>query len=252
MAYFSITNIKETTAYINVSGLDKPFNSNHYVYIGVTDYRFPESDKTVPPDYTMGEVDPEDDSENNYVGFQVRGLDAGETYTFYCFAQAINGNYYPIYNSSSETGLGITFTTDDESSESIDIEKWSWTSSNGSATATQTKKAYTAITSNGKLTDFSYLVWNDMVDKVFEIKELLDENWSTKNANTGATYLSYSKTKMTSSDRTMTAKRFNSLKFQIGDAVGTNLDDVDTGDKILGRYFTLLTDRMNVWIDRIS
>lgn len=344
MAYFSITNIKETTVYVNVSGLDNTFSPDKYIYIGVTDYEFPESDKSIPPDYTLGEVYPEDGSTDKYTGFQVRGLDEGETYTFYCFAQATNGNYYPIYNSSSGTGTGITFTTAGGSNEPvftvelygntvrgkltgypsdaiyfhfyyqevgsstwerdgyieatssyyyyqnlsqgksykfrvfynaeesdseyiycddvidipIALEKWSWTSSNGSATTSQTKKAYTAITSQGKLTDFSYLVWNDMVDKAVEILDASGKTWLTKNDNTGATYATATNTRMTSSDREMTALRFNSLKFQIGNKIGTGttdypngIQDVERGDKILGEYFVIFGSKLNDWIDKV-
>ena len=345
MAYFSITNIQQTTVYVNVSGLDNPFNPNYYEYIGVTDYRFPESDSSIPPDYTMGEVYPTDGSTNKYTGFQVTGLTKGTTYTFYCFAKAKNGNYYPIYNSATGSGTGLSFTTSgasvyptlhvqlyentvrawvtglpsdamyihfhyrlegtsawtsdgyiEASSDyyyysnlqqgksyefrvfynrefgnsryleydgsiliPLSIDYWSWTSSNGSATTTQTKRAYTAITSQGKLTDFSYLVWNDMVDKAVEILEASGKTWLTRNSNTGATYATAANTRMSSSDRKMTALRFNSLKFQIGNKVGTGttsypsgIQDVKSGDKILGEYFVIFGNKLNDWIDSVS
>lgn len=125
------------------------------------------------------------------------------------------------------------------------IELWDWEETSAR------QKAYDAITSRGKLTDFSYTVWNEMVDKVLDLKDVTGKSWYTTNENTGATYLTSSKTKMTSSDKLMTADRFNSLKFQIGNAVGTGLNDVSPGDKILGEYFILLADKINAWIEKI-
>lgn len=135
----------------------------------------------------------------------------------------------------------------------IVVNYWSWTSSNGTASPSQTQKAYTAITSKGEITDFSYLVWNDMVDKVVEIENAEGTPWHTAPYGSSTNiYLTAANTKMSSSDKTLTAKRFNSLKFQIGSAVGTNnLQDVDPDDPVLGSYFTLLADRINVWIDTL-
>lgn len=341
MAYFSVTNIRETTVYINVSGLGNAFNPDYYEYIGITDYEFPESDLTIAPDYTMGEVYPTSGSTNKYTGFQVTGLKAGTTYTFYCFSQAANGRYYPIYNSSSGSGLGITFTTaggdgatftvqlvdtdvraritgypsdamymhffyrvkgsstwirdgyieasssyyyyknlqpgktyefrgfyNAEESDSeyleydgsitipFDIDYWSWTTANSTSTASasastaQTKAAYTAITNKGYTTDFSYLVWNDFVEKVSEVATAAGYSWLTS-SDSGNTYLTKANTKMTSSDRNITAARFNSLKFQIGHVYGTSIPDVSKGDTMYGSYFVTLASKLNDWIDSL-
>lgn len=125
--------------------------------------------------------------------------------------------------------------------EAISVEPWSWSHSNGSASDAQTKKAYSAVSNNGYLESFSYLVWNDMVDKV---KEILDANGYLWNA----LYASYSATKMTSNDKSLTAKRFNSLRYNIGSWYPTGIEDVYQEDFVYGSYFIRLTDCMNEWI----
>ena len=128
---------------------------------------------------------------------------------------------------------------------------WSWTSSNGSATATQTKNAYTAITNKGYVTDFSYLVWNDFVNKVQEFLKYK----GLANVQIGSSKYGYSSSttytnmlanaKMSSSDKVMTAKRFNIVRYCIGSMNSTGLTDMAINDKILGTYFVTLTTKLN-------
>lgn len=121
------------------------------------------------------------------------------------------------------------------------VEPWSWTASNGSASATATRTAHAAVTGRGKTTSFSYLVWNDMVDKVREILEAKGLSWDAR-------FASYANTKMTSSDKVISAARFNSLRFNIGSHYSTGIDTVGRGDLVYGSYFTTLTNCVNEWI----
>lgn len=130
------------------------------------------------------------------------------------------------------------------SQPSLSIDKWSWTGSNGSASASQTQAAYSAITNMGKLSDFSYLVWNDMVDKVMEILDAAGESWNTLRA-------SYTSTRMSSSDKILTATRFNSLRYNIGLHYSTGITDFSKGDIIYGQYFVTLANCINGWIDSL-
>ncbi len=124
------------------------------------------------------------------------------------------------------------------------VAAWSWSSSNGTASASQTKAAYTALTNNGSTSDFSYLVWNDMCSKVIEIENAAGLTWSTK-------YASYADTKMSSSDKVLTATRFNSLRYNIGRSYSTGINEVASGDTVYAWYFTTLARCMNEWIDQI-
>ena len=118
---------------------------------------------------------------------------------------------------------------------------WSWTSSNGSATASQTQDAYNALIGKDVVTKFSYLVWNDMVNKVKAMLDSIGESWNSS-------YATYENTLMTSSDKTLTATKFNSLRFNIGSHSSTGITDKYTGDDVYGSYFTTLANHLNIWI----
>jgi hypothetical protein len=64
-------------------------------------------------------------------------------------------------------------------------------------------------------------------------------------------YGSYDDTKMTTDgDYTLTAKKFNSLRYNIGSRkVSTGITEKKRGDPVLGSYFITLTDCINDWID---
>ena len=128
------------------------------------------------------------------------------------------------------------------------VKPWDWNASNGSASASSTKAAYTAVTTKGETTAFSYLVWNDLVDKVLEALAAEDESWNTN----GSKYLSAASTKMTSSDKKLTAARFNALRWNIGTHYSTEITDRSKGDPVLGEYFTILTSSLNSWIATIT
>ena len=128
------------------------------------------------------------------------------------------------------------------------ISKFSWFKSNGSATADETQKAYNAVTNKGYISDFSYKVWNDMVDKLVEINDY--QGWEWLNY-----VCSLEETKMTSTDKKMTAKRYNSFLYNIKFSGGTTTNYSDLkrtpGDDILGSYFTDIVNYLNHIIDNL-
>lgn len=150
------------------------------------------------------------------------GLKAGTTYTVWC----------SLYNAGNGAALGITDTLS-VTTEGTAVTAWSWTASNGSATAAQTQAAYSAITGNGYTTSFSYLVWNDLVNKANEVLTANSKTWS-------ATYGSLSATLMTSSDKEMTAMRFNAVWYQFNQSALVSL-----GDVMKGSYFVSLANAIN-------
>jgi len=78
------------------------------------------------------------------------GLEPGTRYSVYCNC-SYNGT-------SAALSLEGDITTDEaEDVPIVTVDYWSWTSSNGSATATQTRRAYTAVTSNGWLPSTAHL-----------------------------------------------------------------------------------------------
>lgn len=146
-------------------------------------------------------------------------------------------NYYGI-DSYGSTGpympTGLTVKTKQS------IDPWDWNASNGSATATQTKTAYNAVTQKGKLSDFSYLVWNDIVNKTNTVLAARSLTWDN-------TYSTKSSTEMSSASKTMTAARFNAVWWNLSRMVkvGLGQNPRAPGEVILGSYFTALTDAIN-------
>lgn len=160
----------------------------------------------------------------------------------FTFSGLSSGTEYNIDVSITAPGwsrvveLSTSATTDEP-----EIEPWSWSKSNGSASASQTSAAYSAINNRGKVSSFSYLVWNDMVNKVKEICDAKGWGWNSN-------FASYSETLMNSWDKTLTATRFNSLRYNIGIHYSTGINTVYRGDTVYGWYFTTLADCMNAMI----
>lgn len=135
-----------------------------------------------------------------------------------------------------------------------DIEAWSWFSSNGSATSAQTKNAYYAITKADGYTvgDFSYKVWNDLCDKVKECIDRAGSSWWTVMGPNGATTPTYANTRMSASDKELTADRLNAVRGNVGGRVSTGISPVYPGDKVYGWYFETIADCLNTWIANLN
>ncbi len=88
------------------------------------------------------------------------------------------------------------------------VAPWDWNASNGSATAAQTRNAYTALISNGNTSGFSYKVWNDLVNKIYEVNRALSRGWKTD-------YASLSGTRASRTYDELTDDRFNSARFNV-------------------------------------
>lgn len=144
------------------------------------------------------------------------------------------------------------------------ITPWSWTSSNGTASAAQTKAAYTALTSNGNTAAFHRYVWNDLVSKVNEVVTALSLSWAD-------TYGVITNTQMNYAYEDLTAKRFNSVRYNTrynswsweydvskpwytgrADFRGVGSVGESAADIVYGRYFLELTERLNVVIGIIN
>lgn len=165
-----------------------------------------------------------------------------------------NTTYIVCLNWSTSTiGQGnvayITVTTD-----SVNVAKWDWSianiSSSTGASASQTAAAYTALYNKSYVSGFSYKVWNDLVDKVVQV-------WHAQDGYFDTSILSYDATKMTPSDKVMTAARFNSLRNNIdlglksNNASTTGLNTVSKGNIVYAGYFLTLATYINKWIDAI-
>lgn len=155
------------------------------------------------------------------------------------------GHTYEVRVWIADLDGSISATSDWIEVASSTIVPWSWAASNGSAGAEQTKQAYDAVSGHGAVSDFSYLVWNDLVDKVNSVIISASDTWSTM-------YATIDETRMTVSDKVLTAKRFNALRQNIGARYSTGIEEVSPGDIVLGNYFTTLTKKLNEWITKLQ
>jgi len=124
----------------------------------------------------------------------------------------------------------------------VQVDPWDWNASNGSASAAKTNQFYRVLTGQALPEDgFSYLVWNDLVDKVAEVVEAYGGTWYP--------YSGYGKNgcKVRSGD-TFSASKYNEVRVQIGSILSTGISDRSEGDEIQGRYITVLTDNINTII----
>ena len=144
-------------------------------------------------------------------------------------------------HSPSNVTIELDFAEFDEPT----VEKWSWSRAQGGAAKAQVVAAYNAVNGKGATTDFHHNVWNAMVDKVKEILDYLGEDWNEYYD------VDYAGTKITETPYELTAQKFNSLRYNIGFHYSTGIDEVESGDDVLGWYFTRLTDRINAWIDTL-
>lgn len=124
------------------------------------------------------------------------------------------------------------------------VDPWSWTASNGAATATQTRNAYAILQGTRAADDFHHNVWNDLVDKVVEMREALGYSWTTDSGR----FPSASGCKVSAGD-TLSALKYNALKTNIGSIKSTGIQDVDAGDEITGYHIVHLTDVLNEIIE---
>ena len=170
------------------------------------------------------------------------------------------GVKYYIWFTSAYSGYYTEATLNISYAEgTVTISKWSWNASNGSASATETIAAHSAIVNKSATTNFSHLVWEDMVDKVWEIIKA-KTNWWDEN------YASLSDTKYLPQNSDgkyeLTAVAFNSLRNNI-ELIGNRSDVLgrktgigvvyakDTDFPVKAGYFTTLTDYINDCIDNL-
>lgn len=91
---------------------------------------------------------------------------------------------------------------------SSDFEPFLWSQSNGEASLEQTQESFNTLYNKDMCYKFSYLVWNDLVDKLNDALTQAGLTWKT-------TYGTVSSTKLTDKLTDFTARRFNSVAYNI-------------------------------------
>ena len=223
MASISYDNITTNSAEITVTGLQVVnYKRIFYFYLN-NDYKGSRSLAAKS----------EDD-----VYFTFRNLSAGTSYN-------IKVSVFKVISGQDDEWL--TNIEDSFQTEEIPVLPWTWDDCQtidgdvGEASDLETMSAYNAITKQMKTTEFSYKVWNDLCAKTREVRSARgSSSWRSD-------FLSYSDTLMSSSDKILTAERFNSLRINIG-----SMQDVSSipypvikGGEVYGSYFTTLTNALN-------
>lgn len=156
---------------------------------------------------------------------------------------------YTIYRTFSEL-KNITVQTHQSAPSA-----WDWLSSNGNASSGQTQDAGYAVGyagfGGGLCSEFHHLVWNDLVNKVHEFMVYTGANtWTIQTAMydfpAGTTFETMlQNATMTQYDRTLTARKFNIVRYCIGNMNSTELDDREIGEYVYGWQILRLTERLN-------
>lgn len=246
---------------------------------GVNTYYYSLGSATVSVVYEEPEPEPSASYSIDYTSttltFSVSGLTSGQSVDLYARLQSDTAGASPVVNENiTATGSTLTKTYSGLSpgqayianvrvagswlgstsfvTPAAAVEPWDWAASNGEASAAQTAAAYSAVTGGGSCADFSHLVWNDMCDKVQEVIDALGSSWVTHDNNTDEDLPDLESTKMTSSDKTLTAKRYNALRLNVGSRYSTGIASVSAGDSISGQtHFVTLMSKVNEWIASI-
>ena len=132
----------------------------------------------------------------------------------------------------------------------IEIDPWSWTRSNGSASSSQTRTALDVLYGDVPANEFSHYVWNDLVDKVVEVRDALGLGWGTRDSN-GDRIPTASGCKMYSGD-TLSASAYNGVRYNIGSIETTGITPQSPGDRIYGYMIYDLTTVLNDIINNIQ
>ena len=142
-----------------------------------------------------------------------------------------------------------------------DYPLFNWQSSNGSATAELTQTAYEVATTQGLCINFSRLVWNDIVDTLYELLVALDMDWDE-------TYTTRSDATISEAKGMLTSVMFNSVRHNIEHAAfttwkwqfdylrdgyvgrkdfrGATQVGSDKADRVFGWYIIELVRKLNV------
>lgn len=186
------------------------------------------------------------------------GKDASVSYTY---QNLTPGTWYTPYvkvfdtDTGNQISFGSYWISGGVQTSSPSVTPWYWDQQNytGGASVSLVKMAWQALDQKGYCSNFSYLVWNDLVKKVIEMREGAGKSsWSTSNSDGTKTYLSSNATKMSSTDKNLTAARFNAFRWNIGTVISTGIEDKNVGDFVLASDFINLVNYLNQAINNLT
>ena len=234
MAKITVSSKTSYSVTLWISSLDTSWTNGTrtaYWYIGSANGSIPTSSS-----YSQRKTSNIEDGVSSGGSVTFSGLSANTQYGIYC----------EIYhNSTLLASLEGFVTTSSSGGGSGTLTAWSWTTSNGTATDEETQRAYGALVQALSVNRFSHRVWNDMVYKTKAILDYIGESWDKY-------YDYFNATLMTENDRTLTAARFNSLRYNIGSHYSTGINEVNPNDEVDGDYFVILGRAINLWLNSLQ
>lgn len=192
----------------------------------------------------------------------ISGLVAGTSkYRFFCYILNDDGTRTDVLNSKTETATsgtetctisrnpklsyiinvavdGSTMTASTIEAEAINVEPWSWFAS------TERENFYNVLYGNlpAESRYLSHNVWNDLVDKVYELIVATNSNYG---GQWNQYYISTPEGAHVSRGETLSALKFNATRLNLDLVQDTGIDTVSRNDPILPSYFITLTDVIN-------
>ena len=210
-----------------ITKLSKPFNSQYYKTAVLT--KSDSGDQADSLANIIQTTTANSDNTNTYVTMKVTNVGYG-TFDIYAYCQTNKyykaGHQQITINSSPPT--------------------WSWTSN-----------TQYAIDNHGEFSTLRTYEWNDFLDCIalfLKYKGISDgiitatqqqENNLIKTGSNVTVNALLMEAKSTSATNTMTAEKFNTVRFAIGCMNSTGIPVMNKGDKVLGNYFNILKDKLN-------
>lgn len=230
----SVDSITETSARFTAEFTGGAANYSRYRYVNLV---FSDGTSYLVESTTAGGADSDFE-------MTVSGLKPG---TFYSWEATLGYVEQGEIEWTKVTDSGSFYTEE----TTVPIDYWSWESSNGSATNLQTRTAYNILRGTQPADNFSHNVWNDLVDKVMELRTARhDGTWDRR----GGLYLYQYECYVLSGD-TLSAAIYNSVKYNassIPGGVGSGIADVDAGDELTGYHIIRLAQTINENIDALT
>ena len=160
---------------------------------------------------------------------------SGGTSSYYTYYSDANGNslvagntYWIQFTAKDKAG---NYSTKKYASCLVTYSKpssWAWT-----------QAEVNAFQNGGSISILTWQRWNAFVDNVVAVAK-----WKI-----GDSYNQYdlANARMTDSSKKLTANRFNLVRYAIGsmNSQGSGISTVNSGDRVMGWYFTQLRDRLN-------
>ena len=177
----------------------------------------------------------------------ISGLSKAKTYIIKGYVSFDGGSTYHYFGSDKDISA---------KTEGVAITLWDWDTANATAnpnpaTKAQTQAARNACRDKTAVSNFSWKVWNDLVYKVSEARVAGgNDSWNNY-------YATRDNTLMTSSSKTLTATRYNSLRYNIGIAYSVpdskKIPEVSKGDAVGGttHFLNFVTNYLNAYINTL-